>query len=198
QNPEGQKITFKANGADITIGSDVLMSAVPNQNMTFDVYKGQLTASFGGKQVTITNGEQLSIPLGGTYRLDARGPPSTPQPMQTENLNLDTVCALGKAANLNIPCTPAPPCTFTLRRFSAPSNTVRLVTNVTGAPLCAPTKLYWEAEGVDHVFLDGREMPPAASLSVCINQTTNYTLRLVCNGESHTSRYTLNFESVVN
>jgi hypothetical protein len=119
QSPGGRKITFRANGADITVGSSVILSAQPRGGMVLSVIQGQALINVGGFQQTVNEGQQTTITLGGgSEGLDALGIPNTPRPITRDlarGLFLSTLCKAGNAAGLGIPCdiqrptpTPAP------------------------------------------------------------------------------------------
>ncbi len=108
QSPAGQQISFVANGATITIGSDVILRAQPNHAMTVAVLKGHVAVTAANQTQTITTGEELSVPLGGANGLDASGPPSPGRPIANDNVFAPFLCKIAQSAGITIPCTSAP------------------------------------------------------------------------------------------
>lgn len=108
QSPGGRKITFKANGADITVGSSVILSAQPNGGMILSVIQGQALINVSGFQQTVNEGQQTTITLGGGPEgLDALGLPGGPRPITRDiagGLFVSTLCKAGNAAGLGVPC----------------------------------------------------------------------------------------------
>ncbi len=112
QSPGGRKVTFKANGADITMGSTIILRATQNKSMTISVVEGQVTAVIGGSRQTFGAGQEATIPLTGVDGLEATGPISAPHALRGDLLSalfLSTLCKTGTAAGLNVPCVIAPP-----------------------------------------------------------------------------------------
>ncbi len=113
QSPSGQKVSFRANGVDITIHSTVQITAKTNQNMSLSVLEGEADVDAGGQHQIATTGQKLTIPLGNSptggnnQGLEANGPPSPPSPIPGNDLQ--QLCALALAAGLNNPCAPPPP-----------------------------------------------------------------------------------------
>jgi hypothetical protein len=143
QSPGGRKVTFKANGADITIGSSIILSAQPKGGMVLSVIQGQATINVGGVQQTVIEGHQTTISLGGGPEgLDALGLAGPPRPISqamARGLFLSTLCKAGNTAGLGIPCqiqrptpTPVPPVRSPI---TTPITTVTATQNT-----CQPTQ----------------------------------------------------------
>jgi hypothetical protein len=124
QSPSHQKVTFRANGIDFTVGSTVLFTAQANKSLTAIVLDGQLTAEVDGKKQTAFTGQMLTVPLGGQNGLDAAGPPSPPKRMQLEGKHLLAACSIAKAAGLQNPCARAVTGTARPRPTTLPTKVV--------------------------------------------------------------------------
>ncbi|MEP7288724.1 MAG: hypothetical protein ABI947_23475 [Chloroflexota bacterium] len=111
QSEGGKAVTLRVNGADMTIGSTVLLRAEPNRAMTISVLEGQAVVIADEEKVTANSGQELSIPLGNsadvTNGLEAVGPPSPVRPIQPGVFS--DVCALAQATGLTAPCIPPTP-----------------------------------------------------------------------------------------
>ncbi|MFN8421224.1 MAG: hypothetical protein U0528_18570 [Anaerolineae bacterium] len=77
-SPKGTKVTFSANGVDITIGSVALITAEPNGSMSFSLIQGSASLKTAGGEVSVKPNQMSTIPLGGLNGLQAVGAPSTP------------------------------------------------------------------------------------------------------------------------
>jgi hypothetical protein len=164
QSPTGKKVTFQANGADITIGSSVVLRSRPNQMLWIGVLEGEArvvvlpppapllpgTPTMPVAPVVmmpeqvIRAGQEVSIPLGGANGLQASGPASAPHfmlPDEVQGLDAATLCRLGKAASLTVPCAIVRP-TATPRPRTAvprpPTATPRPRTAVPRPPTATP------------------------------------------------------------
>ena len=106
---------FRTNGADITIGSTVLLSAVPNDKMTVSVLQGQAWIRSAGVQQTATTGQQITVGLtngpvpGVTDGIQANGSPSSVLPFNLRTTTVADDCAFAKALGLKNPCNIPPP-----------------------------------------------------------------------------------------
>lgn len=170
--PARHQILFNATGVDITDDSTVILRATTNRTMTITVLEGFATVSLGANQQSATAGYELNVPL---RNLRVSGPSSPPKPAQTADLALNTLCQLTSAAALTIPCDAKPTCTFSVQRFTADKNPVQLATNLSGAPICPPTTLFWEVDGVESVEFNGHNVPPHGAEEVCVTKTTTLT-----------------------
>lgn len=132
ESPDGSKVSFKVDGADISIGSRVLISAVPNGVLQITVIAGLVTVTANGSQVQVPGGTQVTIPLGGANGLTVTGPPGAPQlisDVQTfAQTALPAICGMAASSGLSTTCT------LVLPNLSTPTPTVRApVTNQPGS-----------------------------------------------------------------
>ncbi|MCC7448026.1 MAG: hypothetical protein IT324_11455 [Anaerolineae bacterium] len=109
QSPSGQKISFRVNGADITVGSTVVIRSDPGKFMTVSLLDGKATIAAFGKTETLLPGQELSLLLGGANGLDVIGPPGIPRNLLNNVLITGTLCQLAGALNLSVPCVVRPP-----------------------------------------------------------------------------------------
>jgi hypothetical protein len=90
QSPNHERITFVANGVQISMGSTVVLSAQPNNSMEVYLIEGSANLTTYGQTVSLQPNQKSSIPLGGTDGLTAIGAPSIPTQQvpdaTTENL----------------------------------------------------------------------------------------------------------------
>ncbi|MCC7451792.1 MAG: SH3 domain-containing protein [Anaerolineae bacterium] len=117
QSPGGRKVSFQANGVDVTIGSTVVLTALPNGTMTLYVIQGQATLTFNGVTQIVNEGFQSTVQLGGANGLQAVQPPTFPRfitLLNVQQISMQTLCDAAKALGLTIPCSiPRPAPTFT-------------------------------------------------------------------------------------
>jgi hypothetical protein len=182
-----------------------LLQATAGKNMTVSLMEGHGTIGVGGNQQDLVGGQELTVPLGGANGLQASGPPTIAHPIQWPSFDLPVQCQVAKAAGIILPCQPTPVCTFNVAKFVAGSNPANLVVNVTGAPSCAATKMYWTVSGVESVSFgvesvpfNGIKVPLDASYGVCITKPTTYELRMVCGGVTKSVFYTLQYQPITN
>ncbi len=90
--PEGTGIHFVVNGSELTLMGNASLKANKNGSMQVSLYSGSGAIASGGQQQVFTAGESVSVPLGGLNGTDAIGPPSTPQPLSPDDL--DVACSL--------------------------------------------------------------------------------------------------------
>lgn len=180
QSPGGRKITFRANGADITVGSSIILSAQPKGGMVLSVIQGQATINVAGVQQTVTEGQQTTITLGGGPQgLDALGLAGPPRPISqaiARGSFLFTLCKAGNAAGLGIPCqiqrptpTPAPPSRQPITTVTATQNSCKptqpgLPCNCNG--MCDPGGESYYTCPQDCPFAPVPDNPPNAQCSM--------------------------------
>lgn len=105
QTPEGMKVKFTANGANITIGSSVLLQAEPNRTMVISVIDGTALVQVPGYlPMRLNDSQKTSIALGGTNGLQAISSPSVPSPIQVNPSSIFSVCQLADLGGLYNPC----------------------------------------------------------------------------------------------
>ncbi len=80
QSPQGLKVTMAVNGASITLGSTLHLTASPNGELTAAVVEGAAVISAFNVTRVVRPGAQVRLPLGGAGGLQVIGPPSEPEP----------------------------------------------------------------------------------------------------------------------
>lgn len=76
QSPGGRQVAMNINGADVTLGSTVFVSAVPDGSMKLSTVEGLAVVSAMGETRIVPEGGEIGIHLGGTDGLEVAGPPS--------------------------------------------------------------------------------------------------------------------------
>jgi LysM repeat protein len=87
QSPEGTQATLNINGATITMGSTLYMTANPGNEMTVATIEGQAIVSAANTTRIAQAGAQVRLPLGGSNNLQVVGPPSEPEPFDVETVS---------------------------------------------------------------------------------------------------------------
>ncbi len=105
QSPQGMKVKFTANGANITIGSSVLLQAEPNRTMAISVIEGQALVEVPGYlPMPLSRSQQTIISLGGANGLQAVGAPGVPSTITTNPPGILSVCQLADLVGFYNPC----------------------------------------------------------------------------------------------
>ncbi len=79
QSPKGFRVSLKANGLDVNVGSTVAFQAVPKGKMRLATLQGQAVTVLKGKARLIPQGFQAEAPLGGEDGLEAQDGPEQPE-----------------------------------------------------------------------------------------------------------------------
>lgn len=123
QSPEGSQATLTINGASVTLGSTLYVTSVQNDEMEIATIEGSAVVSAFNTTRIIQPGAKIGMSLGGSDGLQVAGPPSEPEPFDSQAV---ARAPLGLLERQVQPPPPIAPVTAT----SAPVNTV--------APVCAP------------------------------------------------------------
>ncbi|MGD0611652.1 MAG: hypothetical protein ABSB41_09060 [Anaerolineales bacterium] len=91
--PKGQGVHFTVNGAELTLMGDASFKAAKNGEMQVSLYSGAGSIVSQGQQQYFGAGQKVSVQLGGPGGSDAVSPPSTPEPLSGDELNL--ACSMG-------------------------------------------------------------------------------------------------------
>jgi hypothetical protein len=78
KSPNHTKVTFEANGTQITIASTILLRAVKGQRMTVALVEGQAEVTNMQGSQTLKPGEQTTVQLGGSSGFEPVEAPSDP------------------------------------------------------------------------------------------------------------------------
>ncbi len=90
--PEGTGIRFTVNGSELTLMGNASLRAHQNGSMDITLYSGSGSIVSQGQQQVFTAGQSVSVPLGGPNGTDPVGPPTTPQALSRDDL--DVACSL--------------------------------------------------------------------------------------------------------
>jgi LysM repeat protein len=103
QSPEGQQVSININGATLTLGSTLYITANENGEMVVATLEGAgIVAAFGEARV-IQPGAQTRLPLGGNDGLQVIGAPSEPEPFDIINIQHAPLTLLPEIITLPAP-----------------------------------------------------------------------------------------------
>lgn len=152
QSPDGTQASMNINGADVTMGSTIYVTADENDDMDIATIEGSAVVESAGVTQVIEPGAQVSIPL--DANLQVAGPPSEPEPFDVNLVQNAPITVLEREITIPSPIPPRstltptselPPVTDTL-----PPVTLDLPPTATATP-CVPradwTETYTIAEG---------------------------------------------------
>jgi len=108
QSPTGTQVSLNINGADLTLGSTLYLTARANQQMTIAVVSGSATVSALGTTRTLVPGSQVRLPLGSTDGLLVIGPPSEIEPFDLDAILLAPFELLPERVQIPVPLAPTP------------------------------------------------------------------------------------------
>jgi hypothetical protein len=81
QSPTGNTVALNINGAEVSLGSTLFVTAYSNNQLRLATLEGQATVTAGGQSQVILPGTQVRLPLGGSTGLEVIGVPSAPEPL---------------------------------------------------------------------------------------------------------------------
>lgn len=90
--PPGTGIQLNINGAELVLLGNASLTANQGGSMQVNLYSGAGQITVDGETVSIGPGQQVSIPMDGGDGTTVSGPPSSPQPLSPEELEL--ACSL--------------------------------------------------------------------------------------------------------
>ncbi|MBI5669007.1 MAG: LysM peptidoglycan-binding domain-containing protein [Chloroflexi bacterium] len=129
QSPQGTSVTINLNGASLTLGSTLHLTATPNGLLTIATIEGSAIVSAFNTTRVVLPGAQVTLPLGATDGLQVIGPPSEPQPFDAAAIQRAPLSLLERPVNIPAPIarvtsTPLP--TATIARPIIPSQPTAL------------------------------------------------------------------------
>jgi LysM repeat protein len=139
QSPDGTQVSLNINGAELTLGSTVYITAVQNAEMTIATIEGTAIVAALNATRIIQPGAQVRMPLGTDDGLHVVGPPSEPQPYDVNAVQRAPLVLLEREVQLPLPIAgpTVPPIGSTLATSTVPPATV--ASQVTGTPgACVP------------------------------------------------------------
>lgn len=137
QSPDGTQVNMKVNGANVTLGSTLYMTAIQNQELTIATIEGEGIVESAGVTRVVRPGSQVSLPMTADNGLTVSGPPSEPEPFDAAPIQSAPLTLLERPVVVPPPITlptntPALPVTSTL-----PPVTLAIPPTATSTP-CAP------------------------------------------------------------
>lgn len=103
QSPSGTSVTLNLNGATLTLGSTLHITAVQNSSMTIATIEGTGIVSAFDTTRFIHPGAQVILPLSGEDGLQVNGPPSEPEPFDTAAIQRAPLSLLERPVNIPAP-----------------------------------------------------------------------------------------------
>jgi hypothetical protein len=85
RSPNHMKVSFKANGVEITIASTITLNAEKGKGLKVGLLEGHAEVKAGGVTQTLKPGQSTTVPLGGANGLEASGQPSEPEEESTDD-----------------------------------------------------------------------------------------------------------------
>jgi uncharacterized protein YgiM (DUF1202 family) len=112
-SPEGMEVTFTANDVNFTIGSIGALRAVANEFLTATTFDNAMVIESQGFNITVPEGFEIDVPLGGENGLSAIGAPQNFRPFDRDEwLAYDAISGdmnLVQAGGFIVPEEPPPP-----------------------------------------------------------------------------------------
>jgi LysM repeat protein len=109
QSPEGSQATMKINGASISLGSTVYLTAEENSELTIATIEGSAVVSAANITRVVQPGAQVHLPLGGGDGLQVSGPPSQPEPFDVQAVGQAPLPLLERQVQVPPPIAPVVP-----------------------------------------------------------------------------------------
>jgi LysM repeat protein len=139
QSPEGANVTLHLNGASITLGSTLYVTAWQNNELEIATIEGQAVVSAFNSTRVVLPGASVGLPLGGNDGLQVVGPPSDPRPFDRAEISRAPLSLLDRQVSLPAPVaasTATPPLSIlATSTIPAPFNPVL---PATAAAVCVP------------------------------------------------------------
>jgi hypothetical protein len=81
--PDGAGFVFRVNGTDVAVKGSSMLKAAANDSLSVTALSGAVKVGASGQEQMLDSGQTVTVPMGGTSGLDAVGPPSLPEPIDT-------------------------------------------------------------------------------------------------------------------
>lgn len=108
QSPNGAQAALNINGADVTLGSTIYVTAEQNAEMNIATIEGSAIVQASGVTQIVNPGAQVSLPLGSTDGLRVVGPPSEPEPFDVTRVQSAPITLLERDVPIPSPIPPQP------------------------------------------------------------------------------------------
>jgi hypothetical protein len=86
--PDGSGIRLRINGSELTVIGTASVKAIKNGEMEVTVYKGSARIVSQGEEQYVGAGQKSRVELGGENGAQSISPPSAPQPLSQQELNM--------------------------------------------------------------------------------------------------------------
>lgn len=106
QSPSGTSVTLSLNGATLTLGSTLYITATQNSVLTIATIEGTGIVSAFGTTRVVQPGSQVRLPLGGSDGLQVTGPPSEPEPFDAASIQRAPLQLLERPVTIPAPIVP--------------------------------------------------------------------------------------------
>jgi hypothetical protein len=183
QSPQGQKVSLNLNGADITVGSTLYITAQERSEMRIATIEGEATVKSANVTQVVEPGAQVRLPLGGSDGLQASGPPSPPEPYNVVTIQQAPLVMLDRPIQVPPPIETSTPSPVPL---SPTPGGVNFNADALVVPSGNCTTLHWDVPNAKSVFFEGQPTQPSSSRQVCPTSTTTYTLLVTGNDGKQT------------
>jgi LysM repeat protein len=107
QSPEGANVTLKLNGASVTLGSTLYVTAAQNNELEIATIEGQAVVSAFNATRVVLPGASVGLPLGGSDGLQVVGPPSDPRPFDQAEISRAPLSLLDRQVSVPPPVAPS-------------------------------------------------------------------------------------------
>jgi LysM repeat protein len=109
QSPEGANVTLKLNGASVTLGSTLYVTASQNNELEIATIEGQAVVSAFNATRVVLPGASVGLPLGGSDGLQVVGPPSDPRPFDGAEISRAPLSLLDRQVSVPAPVAASTP-----------------------------------------------------------------------------------------
>jgi hypothetical protein len=183
QSPQGTEVTMNINGAEVTVGSTLYVTAQQQQNLRIATIEGQALVKAADVVQVVEPGTQVNLPLGGNGGLEVVGPPSSPEPFEAEVIEHAPVTVLERKVVIPPPATPS----IILTPTTAPSPTPGGANLTADETVLGPgecTTIRWDVTDAKQVFFEGQPTRASSTREVCPTSTKTYALLVIRQDDS--------------
>ncbi len=106
QSPNGTQVTMNLNGANVSIGSTLYLTAISDDRLTIATVNGVAVVEAFGITQSVIPGAQVTLPLGSADGLQVIGPPSPPQPFDQNAIQRAPFSLLPNSVQIPPPIVP--------------------------------------------------------------------------------------------
>ncbi|NWG17881.1 MAG: LysM peptidoglycan-binding domain-containing protein [Chloroflexi bacterium] len=109
QTPAGTQVTLTLNGATLTLGSTLYLTAARSDQLTVATIEGSAVVSAFDITRVALPGALVRLPLGGSSGLEVTGPPSEPEPFDADAIRRAPLSLLDRPVTVPPPIRPTSP-----------------------------------------------------------------------------------------